>query len=111
MSKRSIAACLGVLALGTVPGALAQHDHAVHVAAAPAAQESATGEIRRVDKAKGRVTIKHGVIKNLGMDPMTMVYQVKDKAVLDKIKAGDKVRFTADEVKGILTVMSIEVVK
>lgn len=52
-------------------------------------------EVRRLDKAAGKVTLKHGEIKNLDMPPMTMVFQVKDKAQLDALKAGDKVRFKA----------------
>ena len=59
-------------------------------------------------KAVQKITLKHGEIKNLGMGAMTMVFQVKDPAFLDKVKAGDKVRFTADQVKGAFVVMSIE---
>ncbi|QTN24101.1 copper-binding protein [Rhizobacter sp. AJA081-3] len=55
------------------------------------------GEIRKVDKGAARLTIKHGELKNLDMPPMTMVFQVKDKAWLDKLKAGDKVRFQAEK--------------
>jgi Cu/Ag efflux protein CusF len=67
------------------------------------------GEVRKVDKATGKISIRHGEIKNLDMPPMSMVFQVKDPALLDKVKAGDKVRFTADQVNGDYTVMSIEV--
>lgn len=66
------------------------------------------GEIRKVDKAASKITIQHGEIKNLDMPPMTMVFQVKDPALLTKVKAGDKVRFTADKLNGAYTVMSIE---
>jgi Cu(I)/Ag(I) efflux system protein CusF len=68
-------------------------------------------EVRKVDKDAGKITLKHGEIKNLDMPPMSMVFQVKDKALLDKVKAGDKVGFTADKVNGAYTVMSIEPVK
>ncbi len=71
----------------------------------------AEGEVRRVDKAGGKIALKHGEIKNLDMPPMSMVFQVKDKALLDTVKAGDKVNFTADQVNGDYTVMSIEVRK
>ena len=70
---------------------------------------TAQGEVRKVDKATGKISIRHGEIKNLDMPPMSMVFQVKDPALLDKVKAGDKVRFTADQVNGDYTVMSIEV--
>ena len=71
----------------------------------------AEGEVRRVDKAGGKISLKHGEIKNLDMPPMSMVFQVSDKAFLDKVKAGDKVNFTASQVNGDYTVMSIEVRK
>ena len=68
----------------------------------------ADAEVRRVDTRANTVTLRHGDIKNLDMPPMTMVFQVKDPAWLQRIKAGDKVRFTADKVGGNYTVMSIE---
>jgi Cu/Ag efflux protein CusF len=71
----------------------------------------AEGEVRRVDKAGGKISLKHGEIKNLDMPPMSMVFQVSDKALLDKVKVGDKVNFTASQVNGDYTVMSIEVRK
>lgn len=72
---------------------------------APSATE---GEVRKVDKAAGKITLKHGDIKNLDMPGMTMVFQVKDAALLDKVKAGDKVRFMADKADGAIVVTSIE---
>ncbi len=65
-------------------------------------------EVRKVDKDAGKVTLKHGPITNLEMPGMTMVFRVKDPAMLDKVKEGDKIRFTADKVSGAFTVMSIE---
>ena len=58
-----------------------------------AAPDMTDGEIRKVDKDAKKVTIKHGEIKNLDMPAMTMVFQVKDPAMLDKVQAGDKVKF------------------
>ena len=66
------------------------------------------GEIRRVDKEAKKITIKHGPIPNLDMPPMTMVFQVKDPAMLDQVKAGDKIRFSADKIGGQYTVTKIE---
>ena len=69
------------------------------------------GEVRTVNKSAQKITLKHGEIKNLDMGAMTMLFQVKDPAFLDKVKAGDKVRFTADQVKGAFVVMSIELIE
>lgn len=65
-------------------------------------------EVRKVDTAAGKITLKHGEIKNLDMPPMTMVFQARDPALLAKVKAGDKVRFTADKLNGAYTVLSLE---
>ena len=69
------------------------------------------GEIRKVDTENKKITIRHGEIKSLDMPAMTMVFRVRDPAMLDQVKAGDKVRFRADKVNGAFTVMEIEVVK
>ena len=69
---------------------------------------TAEGEVRKVDKATGKISLKHGEIKNLDMPPMSMVFQVKDRALLDKVKEGDKVTFTADQLDGNYTLISIE---
>ena len=71
----------------------------------------ADGEVRRIDKEAKKLTIRHGPITNLDMPPMTMVFQVKDPAMLDQVKAGDKIRFSADKVNGAYTVMSLEAAK
>ena len=64
-------------------------------------------EVVKVDKAAGKVTLKHGPIKNLDMDSMTMVFRVADPSMLDKVKAGDKIEFEADRVNGAITVTKI----
>ena len=94
------------------PGAFAddkQHPKETASAAA-AAQPSAMsdGEIRKVDKDAKKITIKHGPLANLDMPPMTMVFQVTDAALLDRVKAGDKVKFQAEKVGGAFTVTKIE---
>lgn len=68
----------------------------------------ADGEVRKIDKAQGKVTLKHGVIANLEMPPMTMVFKVADPKMLDGLKDGDKVRFRADRINGAITVTAIE---
>lgn len=65
-------------------------------------------EVRKVDRETGKITLKHGEIKNLDMPPMSMVFQVKTPELLDKVKAGDKVSFTADKINGVYTVLTIE---
>ena len=56
------------------------------------------GEVKKVDETAKKITLKHGAIKNLGMDEdgMTMVFKVQDPAMLKQVKAGDKVQFTAE---------------
>jgi Cu(I)/Ag(I) efflux system periplasmic protein CusF len=70
--------------------------------------QSTDAEVRKVDKSAGKITLKHGEIKNLDMPPMTMVFRVKDKAWLDQVAAGDKVRFDADKVDGQFVVTALK---
>lgn len=64
-------------------------------------------EVRKVDTAAGKITLKHGDIPNLDMPPMTMVFQVREAAQLTGLKAGDKVRFRADKINGAYTVVDL----
>ncbi len=66
------------------------------------------GEVRKVDLAAGKLTIRHGPLENLGMDAMTMAFKVKDPAMLSQVEAGDSIDFVAEEVDGALTVMKLE---
>jgi Cu/Ag efflux protein CusF len=85
---------------------------ALTLVAVPAmAQQLADGEIRRVDKEAKKLTIKHGPIPSLDMPAMTMVFQVKDAAMLERVKAGDKVKFQAEKQGGQYTVTKIEAAK
>ena len=71
---------------------------ALGLAASALAQTAWTdAEVRKVDPKTGKITLKHGDIKNLDMPGMTMVFTAKDKAILSGIKAGDKVQFAADK--------------
>lgn len=72
--------------------------------ATAAADAYAEGEVKKVDKAGGKVTIKHGPLAALDMPPMTMVFRVKDPAMLDQVKQGDTIRFKAEKVGGNYTV-------
>ena len=80
------------------------------LAASAFAQVALTeGEVRKVNAATGKITLKHGEIRNLDMPPMTMVFTARDKALLKDLKAGDKVRFAADkDAAGDYVVTAIE---
>ena len=87
-------------------------DHASHHADSTAKSPPATdGEVRKVDKSAGKLTIRHGEIRNLEMPAMTMVFTAQDPAMLDGLKEGDKIKFTADKLNGVYTVTAVEVVK
>lgn len=112
--KNPIQALVAAVSLAwTAPfAAQAAGDHAAPLAqAGAAAADMADGEIRKVDKENGKLTIKHGEIKNLDMPGMTMVFVVKDKSQLDKLKAGDKVRFRAVKDGSTIAVTEIEPAK
>ena len=81
--------------------------------AAPAAwaTDLTDGEIRKVDRDAKKLTIKHGEIRNLDMPPMTMVFQVKDAGLLDKLKVGDRIRFVASKTDAGFEASGIEVAK
>ncbi len=79
--------------------------------AAWAAMPMAEGEVRKIDMSAKKITLKHGEIKSLDMPPMTMVFQVKDPAILEKVKVGDKVQFTVENANGAMTVLTIEPMK
>ena len=72
------------------------------------AQEALSeGEVKKVDKGTGKLTIKHGPLDNLGMPAMTMVFHVADPAMLDEVAPGDKITFLAEKVGGFLTVTEL----
>lgn len=78
---------------------------------ATASADMTEAEVRKVDVENKKITLKHGAIKNLDMPGMTMVFAVKDAAVLEKVKAGDKIRFKAEAAGGSAVVTEIEMVK
>jgi Cu(I)/Ag(I) efflux system periplasmic protein CusF len=73
--------------------------------------EMTEAEVRKVDKGTKKITLKHGAIKNLDMPPMTMVFQVSDPSMLEKVQAGDKVRFKASGEGGKFTVTDLQAAK
>lgn len=76
-------------------------------ASAPAT-DMTLGEVRKVDMDTKKITLRHGDIKNLDMPGMTMIFQVKDPAMLDKVKVGDKIRFKAEKMGGAIVVTDIQ---
>ena len=101
---------LTALALAGPTIAQTASEHASHHPAADqaAAADLAEGEIRKIDKETKKITIKHGEIKSLDMPPMTMVFQVKDPAMLDKAKTGDKIKFRVVREDGKMLVTDIQ---
>ena len=69
------------------------------------------GEVRKVDKEAGKITIKHGEIKHMDMPGMTMVFSVKEKALLDKVEAGQKIQFIVTQDNGRMIVTEIKIEK
>jgi Cu/Ag efflux protein CusF len=99
MKRRAVLASLGTVAAAlSVPLA----------AVAQATTAMAEGEVRKIDREQGKVTLRHGPIANLDMPAMTMVFKLADARLLQGIKEGDKVRFAADKVDGVFTVIAIE---
>jgi len=98
--RKTAFALVGVLAFATgMPGsALAQ-------------TVPADGQVTNINAKDNKITLRHGPIKNLDMDSMTMVFRVKDPAMLKQVKVGDKVKFEADRVNGQITVIKIEKAK
>lgn len=104
---------LAALLLAAPAAAQPANDHGSHAAHAQqgAAAAMSEGEVRKVNKDTGKIVIKHGEIKHLGMPPMTMVFTVKDKALLERAKAGEKIRFAVVDEGGTMIVTAIEPAK
>jgi Cu(I)/Ag(I) efflux system periplasmic protein CusF len=85
---------------------------AVSIGAAIAQDAAISAEVKKIDESAAKVTLKHGPAKSLGMDePMTMVYRVKDPAMLKQVKVGDKVKFEAEEAASGYTVTKLQKAK
>ena len=88
------------------------HDGAMSQAAMPAMNATLSeGLVKKVDKAQGKITLKHGPLENMGMPGMTMVFRVQDTSMLDRVKPGDNIRFLAEQLNGALTVTKLDIVK
>jgi Cu(I)/Ag(I) efflux system protein CusF len=111
-ARRVMLAVLGAALAAPALAQKAPDDHSAHHGAAAAQAPLADGEIRKVDKDAKKLTIKHGPIPSIDMPAMTMVFQVKDPAMVNQVKVGDKVKFEAELLPGGRTVVTrIEAVK
>ena len=114
-ARRLLLPALAAAALAAAaPAAFANTDHGSHAGhgsmqAAPAAT-LADGIVKKLDQAAGRIVIAHGPLPN-GMPAMTMPFALKDTAWFGKLKEGQKIRFSIEDVKGVLTVQHLEAVK
>lgn len=104
--KTTLILCAALLAFSTL-SSTAQ----TTAPTASATKEMAEAEVRKVDKEAKKVTLKHGPIKNLDMPGMTMVFQVRDEKLFDKLAAGEKIKFSAEQLQGAFVVTGVEKVK
>lgn len=113
MNRTALILASTVFSITALPLSAQTTDHSAHHPAeaskvAQTASPMTDGEVRKVDMETKKITIRHGTIENLGMPPMTMVFQVKDQAMLEKVKTGDKVKFAVEKTGGAFTVTQIE---
>ena len=109
--RTSTLTVLMLLSVGSLLPAAAQTATTTEPAAMAASADMSEGEIRKISKDTGKLTIKHGEIKNLDMPPMTMVFTAKDPAMLDKVAVGDKVRFVVMDEGGKMVVTELKPAK
>ena len=101
-------AALGAAAMPALAQTTMDHGKMDHSKmAAPTAADMSDGEVRKIDKEQGKLTLRHGEIKSLDMPGMTMVFTAKDKAMLDGVKVGDKIKFKAAKEGGKLLVVEL----
>lgn len=113
-SKRrtgSIAVSLSLALCGVVVAQDKSSGSAAASASTTANADMTEAEVRKVDKESGKITLKHGEIKNLDMPGMTMVFQMKEPGLLDKVQVGDKVKFKAEKVGGAFVVTEMQTSK
>jgi Cu(I)/Ag(I) efflux system protein CusF len=109
--KTSLTTFVTAVLLGALAPAAVHAMSGTKVAQSAPSTGMIDGEVRKVDKDARKITLRHGEIKQLDMPAMTMVFPVKEPTMLDNVKAGDRVKFQAENVGGKLTVTVIEPVK
>jgi len=108
--NKSFVFLAAALALGG-GSALAAGDQGAKPPATAASSEMVDGEVRKIDIDNKKITVKHGEIKSLQMPGMTMVFQVKDPAMLGQVKVGDKIMFAAEKAGGAIVITSMQPAK
>jgi Cu(I)/Ag(I) efflux system protein CusF len=107
MKQHIIAALFFTLVLPLSGQAIA-NNHQQTGSSTTTAESMSDGEVRKIDMDAKKITLRHGPIANLGMPSMTMVFQVKDPAMLEQVKPGDKVRFSAEKSGGAYVVTKLQ---
>ena len=110
MATLGVSLLLGATSI-SMPESASGNEHTASAPVSQAADDMAEGEVRRVDRETRKITLRHGEIRQLDMPPMTMVFQVKDPALLDMVKPGDKVKFRAEKIGSAYTITEIEAVR
>ncbi|QVN22773.1 copper-binding protein [Burkholderia pyrrocinia] len=110
--KKLIATTAAVLAIGAfaTPAFAAGEMSGMKMSSDGSAESHAAltdAEVKKVDAASGKVTLKHGALDNVGMPPMTMAFKAKDAAMLAQVHAGDKVKVRIENVNGTLTIVKL----
>ena len=107
MKRIAIAIATALAVSGPVLAQQAGHEsHHAPSASAPSA-DMTQGEVKKIDKEAGKITLKHGPIANLEMPAMTMVFRAKDASALDQVNVGDEVLFKVERIDGALTVTEL----
>lgn len=96
-----------ILSVGVVATAATGNDSSIKTATTQTA-DMTPGEVRKIDKQAGKLTLKHERIATLNMPPMTMVFRVKEKSMLNALQVGDKILFKAVDKNGVLTITEIK---
>lgn len=113
MNQHTVSAVfLALMALAALPVSHADTGkaHATESTGSAAATSPMTaGEVKKINKETGKITIKHGPLVNLDMPAMTMVFRVKEPTMLDQVKEGDQIKFVADKVDGGIMVTKLEI--
>ena len=102
------AALTAAIQAGPATSATQPSDRASPAAATTSSGTLTAGEVRKIDTEAKKITIRHGPMENLGMPAMTMVFRVENPTLLGGIKAGDKIQFRAENLRGAYTVTRIE---
>jgi Cu/Ag efflux protein CusF len=111
MKRNLILALFAAASLLPFASMAAGHDHGSHAmesdSAAPSEAQMMPAAVKKVDKAKGKITLSHDALSN-GMPAMTMAFPVKNKAWLNQVKAGDSVLFRSENINGVMTIVDLK---